>query len=235
MKQKVIQNVFSLYDSSEFVQKLISDYKSNPKHKANIKGFLGSGLSILSGHLFDRLSHPIVLIFDDKEEAAYVLNDLETLFDREQVLFFPSSYKRPYEVEEVNNANVVIRTEVLNSLSNAKRHKIVVTYAEALQEKVVTKKALSTNTLKVKVGNELGIDFLTEVLISYDFKKVDFVSEPGEFSIRGGIVDVFSFSNEHPYRISLFGDEVETIRTFDIENQLSISTTKDITDRKSVV
>lgn len=229
MKQKVIQNVFSLYDSSEFVQKLISDYKSNPKHKANIKGFLGSGLSILSGHLFDRLSHPIVLIFDDKEEAAYVLNDLETLFDREQVLFFPSSYKRPYEVEEVNNANVVIRTEVLNSLSNAKRHKIVVTYAEALQEKVVTKKALSTNTLKVKVGNELGIDFLTEVLISYDFKKVDFVSEPGEFSIRGGIVDVFSFSNEHPYRISLFGDEVETIRTFDIENQLSISTTKDIT------
>ncbi|WP_313374698.1 transcription-repair coupling factor [Chishuiella sp.] len=229
MKQKVIQNVFSLYDSSEFVQKLISDYKSNPKHKATIKGFLGSGLSILSGHLFDRLSHPIVLIFDDKEEAAYVLNDLETLFDREQVLFFPSSYKRPYEVEEVNNANVVIRTEVLNSLSNAKRHKIVVTYAEALQEKVVTKKALSTNTLKVKVGNELGIDFLTEVLISYDFKKVDFVSEPGEFSIRGGIVDVFSFSNEHPYRISLFGDEVETIRTFDIENQLSISTTKDIT------
>lgn len=229
MKQKVIQNVFSLYDSSEFVQKLISDYKSNPKHRANIKGFLGSGLSILSGHLFDRLSHPIVLIFDDKEEAAYVLNDLETLFDREQVLFFPSSYKRPYEVEEVNNANVVIRTEVLNSLSNAKRHKIVVTYAEALQEKVVTKKALSTNTLKVKVGNELGIDFLTEVLISYDFKKVDFVSEPGEFSIRGGIVDVFSFSNEHPYRISLFGDEVETIRTFDIENQLSISTTKDIT------
>lgn len=229
MKQKVIQNVFSLYDSSEFVQKLISDYKSNPKHKANIKGFLGSGLSILSGHLFDRLSHPIVLIFDDKEEAAYVLNDLETLFDREQVLFFPSSYKRPYEVEELNNANVVIRTEVLNSLSNAKHHKIVVTYAEALQEKVVTKKALSTNTLKVKVGNELGIDFLTEVLISYDFKKVDFVSEPGEFSIRGGIVDVFSFSNEHPYRISLFGDEVETIRTFDIENQLSISTTKDIT------
>ncbi|WP_353098080.1 transcription-repair coupling factor [Empedobacter brevis] len=229
MEQKTIHNVFSLYDSSDFVQKLIVNFKNNPHYKVNIKGFLGSGLSILTGHLYDRVARPTILIFDDKEEAAYVLNDLETLFDKEQILFFPSSYKRPYEVEEVNNANVVIRTEVLNALSHSKRPKIIVTYAEALSEKVVTKKALTTNTLKVKVGNDLGIDFLTEVLSSYNFHRVDFVSEPGEFSIRGGIVDVFSFSNEHPYRISLFGDEVETIRTFDIENQLSIATTKEIT------
>lgn len=137
LEQKTIHNVFSLYDSSDFVQKLIVNFKNNPHHKVNIKGFLGSGLSILTGHLYDRVARPTILIFDDKEEAAYVLNDLETLFDKEQILFFPSSYKRPYEVEEVNNANVVIRTEVLNVLSHSKRPKIIVTYAEALSEKEI--------------------------------------------------------------------------------------------------
>ena len=89
LEQKTIQNVFSLYDSSDFVQKLIVNFKNNPQHKVNIKGFLGSGLSILAGHLYDRVSRPTILIFDDKEEAAYVLNDLETLFDKDQILFFP--------------------------------------------------------------------------------------------------------------------------------------------------
>ena len=140
LKQKTIQDIFSLYDSSDFVQKLITDFKKNPQHKVHLKGYLGSGLSIVAGHLYDRVARSLILIFDDKEEAAYVLNDLETLFDKEHLLFFPSSYKRPYEVEEVNNANVVIRTEVLNALSHTNRPKIVVTYAEALSEKVVTKK-----------------------------------------------------------------------------------------------
>ncbi|QTV06792.1 transcription-repair coupling factor [Faecalibacter bovis] len=228
MEQKTIHNVLSLYDSSEFVQKLIANFKNNPQQKLNIKGFLGSGLSLLTAQLYQRLPRPIFLLLDDKEEAAYYLNDLESLFSKEEVLFFPSSYRRPYEIEEIQNANVVIRTEVLNALAN-KKPKIIVTYSDALLEKVVTKTALSANTLKVKVGSELGIEFISEMLFEYNFNKVDFVSEPGEFSIRGGIIDVFSYSGEHPYRISLFGDEVETIRTFDIDSQLSIATTKEIT------
>ncbi len=228
MKQKTIHTILSLYDSSEFVQKLIHIFKANPKSKTHIKGFLGSGLSILSAQLFQRLPHTVVIVLDDKEEAAYVLNDLEAFFSKQDVLFFPSSFRRPYEIEEVQNANVVIRTEVLSALSAPKHPRIVVTYSDALFEKVVTKKALSSNTLKVKVGTDLGIDFLTDVLFSYNFNKVDFVSEPGEFSVRGGIVDVFSFAGEYPYRISLFGDEVETIRTFDIDTQLSIATSKEV-------
>lgn len=228
MEHKTIHNVLSLYDSSEFVQKLIANYKENPNQKINIKGYLGSGLSILTAQLFQRLPRTIILLLDDKEEAAYYLNDLESLFSKEEVLFFPSSYRRPYEIEEVQNANVVIRTEVLSSLA-AKKPKIIVTYGDALLEKVVTKSALSANTLKVKVGSELGIEFISDMLFEYNFNKVDFVSEPGEFSIRGGIIDVFSYSGEHPYRISLFGDEVETIRTFDIDTQLSIATSKEIT------
>ena len=228
MEQKNIKNVLSLYDSSEFVQQLIANYKESSKNKINIKGFLGSALSIITAQFHQRMARPIVLLFDDKEEAAYYLNDLETLFSKEDVLFFPSSYRRPYEIEEVQNANVVIRTEVLSALAN-KKPKIIITYGDALLEKVVTKTALSSNTLKVKVGSELGIEFISEMLFEYNFNKVDFVSEPGEFSIRGGIIDVFSFSGEHPYRISLFGDEVETIRTFDIDTQLSISTIKEIT------
>jgi len=228
LEQKNIKNIIELYESSEFVQVIISNYKETPSKKINIKGFLGSGLSILTAHMHQRIAQPIVLLFDDKEEATYYLNDLETIFSKEEVLFFPSSYRRPYEIEEVQNANVVIRTEVLNALAN-KKPKLIVTYGDALLEKVVTKTALSSNTLKVKVGSELGIEFITEMLFEYNFNKVDFVSEPGEFSIRGGIIDVFSFSGEHPFRISLFGDEVETIRTFDIDTQLSISTIKEIT------
>ncbi|WP_322971559.1 transcription-repair coupling factor [Faecalibacter sp. LW9] len=227
MEQKTIHNVLSLYDSSEFVQKLISTFKGNPTEKVNIKGYLGSGLSILTAQLHQRFARPIIVLVDDKEEAAYYLNDLESIFSKEEVLFFPSSYRRPYEIEEVQNANVVIRTEVLNALS-AKKPRIIVTYSDALLEKVVTKSTLTSNTLKVKVGTELGIEFITDMLFEYNFNKVDFVSEPGEFSIRGGIIDVFSFAGEHPYRISLFGDEVETIRTFDIDTQLSIETTKEI-------
>ena len=228
MEQKTIHNVLSLYDSSEFVQKLVAHFKDNSDQKINVKGFLGSGLSLLTAQLHQRLARPIFLLLDDKEEAAYYLNDLESLFSKEDVLFFPSSYRRPYEIDEVQNANVVIRTEVLNALTT-KKPKIIVTYSDALLEKVVTKTALTSNTLKVKVGNDLGIEFITDMLFEYNFNKVDFVSEPGEFSIRGGIIDVFSFSGEHPFRISLFGDEVETIRTFDIDTQLSIATTKEIT------
>ncbi len=229
MEQKTLENILKLYETSGFVRELVASCQKNQHPKIHLKGFLGSAINLVITQIFQQTQRPILLITDDKEEAAYWLNDLETLLDKENVLFFPSSYRRPYEIEETNNANVVIRTEVLNKLSTSKKPKIVVAYSDSLTERVVTKKALSSNTLKVKVGSDLGIEFIREMLFSYHFKQVDFVEEPGEFSIRGGIVDVFSFSGEHPYRISLFGDEVETIRSFDIDSQLSIATTKEIT------
>ncbi|MFV0539918.1 MAG: transcription-repair coupling factor, partial [Aestuariibaculum sp.] len=135
----------------------------------------------------------------------------------------------PYEVEETDNANVLLRAEVLNRINSRKKPAIIVTYPDALFEQVVTRKELERNTLKVALNDKLSIDFVNEVLFEYQFKRVDFVTEPGEFSVRGGIVDVFSFSNDEPYRIEFFGDEVDSIRTFDVETQLSNTQIKKIT------
>ncbi|NVK03634.1 MAG: transcription-repair coupling factor, partial [Flavobacteriia bacterium] len=142
----------------------------------------------------------------DKEEAAYVLNDLEKLLKDRDVLFYPGSYRRPYEVDGTNNANVLLRAEVLNRISNRRKAPVMVSYAEALFEQVITKKELRANTLQVKVGEKLGIDFLNETLFTYHFERVDFVTDPGQFSVRGGIVDVFSFAHDYPVRIEFFGD-----------------------------
>ncbi|MDP5076569.1 MAG: DEAD/DEAH box helicase, partial [Nonlabens sp.] len=171
---------------------------------------------------------PFIVICNDKEQAAYYLNDLEKLIGNDRVLFYPASYRRPYEIEETDNANVLLRAEVLNRISSRRKPAVIVTYPDALFEKVVTRKELEKNTLKIAVGDQISIDFANEVLFEYDFKRVDFVTEPGEFSLRGGILDVFSFSNDAPYRIEFFGNEIDTIRVFDVETQLSLEQVKKI-------
>ena len=213
---------------SEILQK----YQQNPKigqiaeffasrKKINATGLVGSSLSFVVDALFKKSELPFLLLFNDKEEAAYYLNDLEALINDQDVLFYPGSFRRPYQVEETDNANVLLRAEVLNRINSRKKPAIIVSYTDAIFEKVVTRKELDKNTLKVSVNDKLSIDFINETLFEYNFKRVDFVSEPGEFSVRGGIIDVFSFSNDIPYRIEFFGDEVDSIRTFDIETQLS--------------
>ncbi len=201
----------------------------NNKVKINLKGLVGSSLSFVVTEAFKSADAPFLLIFNDKEEAAYHLNDLEQLIGENDVLFYPGSYRRPYQIEETDNANVLLRAEVLNRINSRKKPAVIVTYPDALFEKVVTRKDLDKNTLKIKLEDTLSLDFLNEVLFEYQFKRVDFVTEPGEFSVRGGIVDVFSFSNDEPYRIEFFGDEVDSIRTFDVETQLSTDKVKKIT------
>lgn len=194
-----------------------------------LKGLNGSALSFVIAEVFRNLERPFLVVFDDKEEAAYFLNDLEELIGENDVLFYPGSYRRPYQIEETDNANVLLRAEVLNRINSRKKPALIVTYPDALFEKVVTRKELEKNTLKIKLEDSLSLDFLNEILFEYQFKRVDFVTEPGEFSVRGGIVDVFSFSHDEPYRIEFFGDDVESIRTFDVETQLSTEKTKSIT------
>jgi len=189
--------------------------------KYNATGLVGSSVSFVVYALFKKSELPFLVVCNDKEEAAYYLNDLEQLINDQDVLFYPGSYRRPYQIEETDNANVLLRAEVLNRINSRKKPAIIVSYAEAIFEKVVTRKELERNTLKVNVNDKLSIDFINETLFEYSFKRVDFVTEPGEFSVRGGIIDVFSFSNDVPYRIEFFGDEVDSIRTFDVETQLS--------------
>ncbi len=196
--------------------------------KTHIKGLVGSSLSFVVSNVFKQAEKPFLLIFNDKEEAAFYLNDLEKLLIEKDILFYPGSYRRPYQIEETDNANILLRAEVLNRINSQKKPSIIVTYPDALFEKVVTRKELERNTLQIAVNDNLSIDFINEVLFEYQFKRVDFVTEPGEFSVRGGIVDVFSFSHNEPYRIEFFGDEIDSLRTFDVETQLSIEQIKKI-------
>lgn len=198
------------------------------QNKTHLKGLIGSSLSLVVSEVFKSAQVPFLLIFNDKEEAAFYLNDLELLINDKDVLFYPGSYRRPYQIEETDNANVLLRAEVLNRINSRKKPAVIVTYPDALFEKVVTRKELERTTLKISVNDLLSIDFLNEVLFEYQFRRVDFVTEPGEFSVRGGIVDVFSFSNDEPYRIEFFGDEVDSLRTFDVETQLSTDKIKKI-------
>jgi transcription-repair coupling factor (superfamily II helicase) len=222
-----LKNIYSVYNSSvKLVQ--LAESITIPEKKIQIKGLIGSSFSFVIQSLFQKTELPFLLLFNDKEEAAYYLNDLENLINDQDVLFYPSSYRRPYQIEETDNVNVLLRAEVLNRINSRKKPSIIVTYPEALFEKVVTRKELDKNTLKVAVADQISIDFINEVLFEYNFKRVDFVSEPGEFSVRGGIIDVFSFSNDNPYRIEFFGNEVDSIRTFDVETQLSLEKQKKI-------
>jgi len=214
------QNIVNQYQKSANVSQLIKALQQDKNH-FQITNLVGSSLSFVISETFKKSEKPYLLIFNDKEEAAYYLNDLEQLLGEKNVLFYPGSYRRPYQIEETDNANVLLRSEVLNRINSRKKPAIIVTYPTALFEKVVTKKELEKNTLKVAVGENLSLDFVNEILFEYKFTRVDFVTEPGDFSVRGGIIDVFSFSNDEPYRIEFFGDEIDSIRTFDVETQLS--------------
>lgn len=167
-----------------------------------------------------------LVIAHDKEEAAYLAGDLQELQQKqkEDTLLFPSSYKVPYQLDEVENANVLQRTEILNRIqAKEKETEILVTYPDALYEKVVNKRSLKENTFTAQVGEKVDVEFVAEMLSTYDFEKTDFVYEPGQFAIRGGIIDVFSYANELPFRLELVGREIESIRSFDPESQLSVA------------
>ena len=214
------QSIVDQYQNSENISQIIKALQQD-KTSLQLKDLVGSSLSFVIAETFKKTDRPYLLIFDNKEEAAYYLNDLEQLLGAKNVLFYPSSYRRPYQIEETDNANVLLRSEVLNRINSRKKPAVIITYPTALFEKVVTKKELEKNTLKVTVGENLSLDFVNEILFEYKFKRVDFVTEPGDFSVRGGIIDVFSFSNDEPYRIEFFGDEIDSIRTFDVATQLS--------------
>ena len=192
------------------------------KSKIWLKGLLGSSFSLTSSATIRESKRPHLFIFSDKEQAQYFVNEVESLLNNE-VFFYPASYRRAYQFEQTDNVNILLRAEVLNKLNN-KRNPIIITYSEALSEKVVSRRELKRQTITIQIGDLHEIEGLEEQLLSHHFEKVDFVIEPGQFSIRGGIVDVFSYADEHPYRIEFFDIEVESIRSFDINSQLSVDT-----------
>ncbi len=201
----------------------------NTRGEIKITGLTQSGISIFisSGHQKNQKNW--LVIVEDKEAAAYIQNDLERFLGKDEALFYPASYRRPYEIEAIDNANVLMRSEVLQQLSESKKPKVIVTYTDALLEKIITKKDFVSQRIDLKTGDQVGLDFINESLFEFGFERTDFVTEPGEFSVRGGIIDVYSFAHDLPYRIEFFGNEVESIRTFEIETQLSKEAVRNLT------
>jgi len=224
------KEILALYADSSVIRKVVGLLQEDRTHRLHLTGTKGSICSLVAAAATQMLKGSQVFVLPDKETAAYFHNDLESLFNeremeysKRKVLFFPTSYKRPYEIERTDTSNVLLRSEVLNKLHGRRRGFAVVTYPEALAEKVVDKYVVAKNTLIIKKSDKLSLDFMTEAMLDLEFDPVDFVAEPGQFAVRGGIIDIFSFSSDYPYRIEFFGDDVESIRTFEPGNQLSLT------------
>ncbi|WP_035559028.1 transcription-repair coupling factor [Hymenobacter sp. IS2118] len=227
-----VADFLRLYRLSPELQTLASRLRAAAKPepsgvRLHLRGLVGSQDAVVAAAMA-HAQHPHVFILHDKDEAAYFLSDLQHLLpEGPEALLFPSSYKRPYQFDETENANVLMRAEALNRLNTTRaattgNSVFIVTYPEALTEKVINRQSLVKNTFNAKVGDKLDVNFLGELLGEYDFEKTDFVYEAGQYAVRGGIVDVFSYANELPFRLELFGDEIESIRTFNPETQLSV-------------
>lgn len=218
--QKINQNLLPDLLQKQFGSEIFSQIIT--KQHISVKGSAGSAVSILAAELFLTQNKTILYLADDKEDALYINAEMEDLLGKDNILYFPATHLEPYQIEKTQNANLVLRTEVINKLNSGKSPKVIVAFIGAMSEKVLKKEDFKAISHHIKVGDQLDFDFVDELLNHYQFNQTDFVSEPGEFSVRGGIVDVFSFSNEKPFRITFFGNEVESIRTFDIESQLSL-------------
>ena len=198
----------------------ISEKLKQKKVKIHLNGFVGSSKSTLSASIIKNAKSPQLFILNNKESSNYFINDLENLINNE-IFFYPASYRRAYQIEETDNSNILLRSEVLNKL-NKKRNVIIVSYPEAIFEKVVSRKVLKKNTIQLSISDIYHPYKLEELLIKNNFTNTEFVTDPGQFSVRGGIIDVFSYADEHPFRIEFFDDKIESIRMFNINSQLSI-------------
>ena len=184
---------------------------------------VGSGLSFRLAAAFQKQNQSVLLVHENPEQAAYFLNDLERLLSPSDVLYFPASYRQPYAPETTDNANILLRSEVLKKLSTSKKPRIVVTYPQAVFEKIISQHTLKRIALTLKKDTEVALGHINERLFEMGFERVDFVSAPGEFAVRGGIIDVFSFAYQHPYRIEFFDETVERLSSFDVVTQRSIT------------
>jgi transcription-repair coupling factor (superfamily II helicase) len=224
----ISEQIIQKFTTSNSFEAVLSRLE-NTREEVTITGLTQSGISLFISGGHQKNQKNWLVIVEDKEAAAYIQNDLERFLGKDEALFYPASYRRPYEIEAIDNANVLMRSEVLQQLSESKKPKVIVTYTDALLEKIITKKDFVNQRIDLKTGDQVGLDFINESLFEFGFERTDFVTEPGEFSVRGGIIDVYSFAHDLPYRIEFFGNEVESIRTFDIETQLSKEAVSNLT------
>ncbi len=219
-----IQEIKDVYGALPQSKALVSALKDHKVKTVFLQGLLSSSAPVLFSSIYDKLNQTVVFVLQDADEAGYFYHDLKQILGPDDVLFFPSSYRRAVKYAQRDPANEILRTEVLSRLSRTVRTArpvYVVTHPEALSELVVSKQRLDERTISVTVGATIDFVALQKTLREYGFREVDYVYEPGQFAVRGSILDVYSFSSEWPFRIDFFGDEVDTIRTFEVQDQLS--------------
>jgi len=216
-----IRQFLDVYAEHPSLIALLEQMQLNPKGRLHLDQLQGTSRALVTALAFEQLDESFLVVLNDEEEAAYFKTDVEHLINKAPLLF-PESYKKSFRQESIDNSLVLQRAEVLSRLQDKEKKQIIVTYPQAICELVIAKDSLEKNSFQVKQGSNFDMDFLMEVLAEHDFERVDFVYEAGHFSIRGGIIDVFSFGNDLPYRIELDGETVESIREFDPEDQLSV-------------
>lgn len=217
MEMKNMAALYGKLPQSAAFLKLAAD---NSVSSISAQGLVASAAPVFFASLFGRLERSALFVLNDADEAGYFYNDMSQMLGQQNVLFFPSSYKRAVKYGQRDAASEILRTEVLAKVS-AGDNVYVVTCPEALSELVARRKVVDERMMTLAVGQEVGITNIVHQLRDFGFSETDYVYEPGQFAMRGSIVDVFSFSCEYPFRIDFFGDEIDTIRTFDVQDQLS--------------
>ncbi|MBQ1973922.1 MAG: transcription-repair coupling factor [Paraprevotella sp.] len=227
-----LQHLYSEHKQVKALGKVLQDDKVQTLH---LSGMCASSAPLVFASLAcaapQALNRPYLFVLDDVEEAGYFYHDLTQVLGDKNVLFFPSSFRRALKFGQRDAANEILRTEALSRITGGDLPLFLVSYPDALAEKVVSQKQLSEHTLQITVGEEVDISFVESTLFEYGFQRVDYVYEPGQYAVRGSLIDVYSYSSEYPYRIDFFGDEVDSIRTFEVETQLS----KDKHERITIV
>ena len=229
MEAKDIQNIYAAHPGVDALMQLREE---GSKKRVLLEGLLGSSAAMTLCGLKQRAPEQTMLVvMNDAEEAGYFYHDMMQITGDGSILFFPSSFRRAMKYGQEDDANRILRTEVMSRLANRRRKEglVIVTHPDALAEKVVSQQQLEEKTLTIAVGDSIGRDEVEKRLAALKFKEVSYVYEPGEFAVRGSLIDIFSFSSEYPYRIDFFGDEVESIRTFTVEDQLSKERTGEAT------
>ena len=216
------EQMLALVEGSKNLRRLCREYETESV-TVHLKELVGGAFSLYAAATIRRTGGVHVFVAEDRDAAAYLLNDLYALLDERRILFFPSSYKRSIVYGAEDAQGVVQRTATMHAVRNftGKGYLVVCTCPEALAERVADAEALQRETITVRVGDRISIEVLEQALVDASFTRVDFVYEPGQYSVRGGIVDVFSYSESKPYRLDFFGDEVDSIRRFNISSQLS--------------
>ncbi len=226
-----LEDLEKVYAKLPQVAALANEIGNTATRRIFLEGLLASSAPMLFGSLAAKCKAPILFVLQDAEDAGYFYHDLTQLLGTRQVLFFPSSYRRAIKYGQLDSASQILRTEVMTQLSIVNCQLYIVTYPEALAEMVVPKQTLNARTLVIEKDQQVPVGDVTKQLRELGFKEVDYVYEPGQFALRGSILDVFSYSCEYPYRIDFFGDDVDSVRTFQVEDQLSL----DVRDRVEIV